>query len=267
MSALRVACRTPWGDDYYDLVVLRGHVIVPRYLGHDRSLWWLGDEHHPHLAVTDLSVLEEETGAELGLSPYCVPIERWNEVARQEPWLPMVPASVTAGSFVQQEGVTVLPASPQLESLAIPRRAVNPLDLDRDVHDARLTFDRPLHVASDALSRLFGALRRLVVVGLLGAAILACVYYLLAATLWLWSLRNGMTGGKIQDGIMLIVSAALFSAVTGVVRKRFRIPSRNLVLPYRYDARDRQPLLSTLLDAYRLGITLQLFAFAGFIVW
>jgi hypothetical protein len=80
MSALRVACRTPWGTQC-DLVVLRGHVIVPRELAHARALWWVRDEKHPGLAVAPLSVLERQTGAEIGLSPYCVPVERWNEAA------------------------------------------------------------------------------------------------------------------------------------------------------------------------------------------
>jgi hypothetical protein len=266
MSALRVACRTPWGDEH-DLVILRGHVIVPRQLGHDRSLWWLGDEHHPRLAVTSLSVLEQETGADLGLSPYCVPIERWNRVAREESWLPVVPISASAGSFVDGPGVTDLPASAQLDSVPIPRRAARPMDLDLDTDGPHLTFRNRPHAGSHAVSRVFGGFRQLVVIGLLGTAIVACLYYVISAALWLWNLRNGMTGGETQEGVMLILAGLLFSALTGLCRERVRAPSGDRVLPYRYDARERQPVLYTLLDAYRLGITLQLLAFAGLIVW
>jgi hypothetical protein len=268
MSALRVACRTPWGEEH-DLVILRGHVIVPRYLGHDRSLWWLGGEHHPQLAVTYLSVLEQETGAELGLSPYCVRVERWNEAARTESWLPVIPASTAAGSFARRARITVVPTSPALESLPIPRRPAGPVDLDLDLNaDPRhLAPGERLRAGSHAVSRLCSGLRQLVVLGLLGAAILACVYYLVAAALWLWSLRSGMTEGKIQDGVVLLVVALLFSAVTALFRRRVWTPSGGPVLPDRYDARVRQPVLYALLDAYRLGVALQFLAFAGFIVW
>src|SRR5215218_1269891 len=66
MSALRVACRTPWGSQC-DLLVLLGHVIVPRQLSHIRALAWLSDEHQPRLAVEPLSLLERQTGAEIGI--------------------------------------------------------------------------------------------------------------------------------------------------------------------------------------------------------
>jgi hypothetical protein len=267
MSALRVACRSPWGEEH-DLVVLRGHVIVPRLLGHDRSLWWLGEEHHPRLAVTLLSVLEQETGAELGLSPYCVPVQRWNKAARDDPWLPVVPTTGTGGSLAREPGVTYVPVSPRLSSLPIPRPEVRAVDLDFGGGRPRLVAGNRLRAGSDAISRLFGALRQLVLAGLLGAALLACVYYLIAATLWLWSVRDGMTGAKIQDGIVLVLVALFFSAVTGLFKERLRTRmSDRVVPPHSCDARERQPVLYTLLNAYRLGITVQLLAFAGFLVW
>ena len=125
MSALRVACRTPWGTQC-DLVVLRGHVIVPRELAHARALWWVRDEKHPGLAVAPLSVLERQTGAEIGVSPYCVPIERWNEAAKAEPWLPIVPAGC---ELEQSSDVT---ASQELESLDLPNSARGWLDCELD---------------------------------------------------------------------------------------------------------------------------------------
>jgi hypothetical protein len=258
MPVLRIACRAPWGA-VHDVVVLQGRVIVPNNLGHDPSLWWLGDERHPHLAVTYLSVLEDETGAQLGLSPYCVPIERWNEAARCDSWLPMVPLSAVDGSLAQREGVTVLPTSPQLESLPIPRRAVDPhQDGDQPGSDR-------LRAASHAVSQLVGALRELVVGGILCAAIIACIYYLAAATIWLWSLRNGMTDAEIQDGILLIVAAVLFFTLTKAATKCLR-PSDH-VRRLRSDGGVIRPAHDRLLDAYRLGIALQISAFAGFVVW
>src|SRR3954449_12973797 len=116
MSAPRVACRTPWGTQC-DLVVLQGHVIVPRELAHARALWWVRDEKHPGLAVAPLSLLERQTGAKIGVSPYCVPVERWNEGARTEPWLPVIPASRDSD---QSSDVA---ASLALESLPLPRPA------------------------------------------------------------------------------------------------------------------------------------------------
>src|SRR4051794_6730557 len=88
MSALRVACRTRWGDSH-DLLVVQDHVIVPQLLGSVPSLWWLADEHYPRVAVTLVGAFEEQTGASLGLSPYSVPRERWNEGASAERWLPI----------------------------------------------------------------------------------------------------------------------------------------------------------------------------------
>jgi hypothetical protein len=51
-------------------------------------------------------------------------------------------------------------------------------------------------------------------------------------------------------------------------KERLRTRTSDRVVPSRScDARERQPVLYTLLNAYRLGITLQLLAFAGFVVW
>src|SRR5215216_3440725 len=125
MSALRVAWRTPWGRQC-DLLVLQGRVIVPRELAHVRPLWWLRDEDHPCLAVAPLSVLERQTGAEIGISPYCVPVERWNAAAKAEPWLPIVPDGC---ELDQSSDVTT---SQELESLALPNAARGWLDCELD---------------------------------------------------------------------------------------------------------------------------------------
>src|SRR3954462_2347041 len=114
MSVLRAKYRNP-SRSKSTLRVLRSHVIFPRELGHVRTLSWLSDEQHPCLAVAPLSVLERQTGTELGMLPYCVPVERWNEAARIEPWLPVVPIGCESD---QSSDVT---ASVELESLPLPR--------------------------------------------------------------------------------------------------------------------------------------------------
>src|SRR5947208_1688329 len=118
MSPLRLICRTPWGE-VHDLVALRGYVVVPEVLGHVPPLWWLSDEHHPRLVITEAAVLKHEMGVALGRAPYCVSVERWNQSARAEPWLPRVPRSVTAASMGP---LSALPAeSSGLASLELPR--------------------------------------------------------------------------------------------------------------------------------------------------
>jgi hypothetical protein len=107
-------------------------------------------------------VLEQQTGAEIGISPYCVPIERWNAAARRQSWLPVVPAGCDAG---QSSDVT---ASPELEALALPSPSSG--RIDRELDHSRSAGDR-LHVGSYAVSRLFGGVRRLVVVGALAVAV------------------------------------------------------------------------------------------------
>src|ERR671939_275238 len=98
MSALRLVCRTPWGESH-DLIALRGHVLVPESLGHVPPLWWLGDEHHPRVAITDVAVLRNEIGVALGPAPFCVSIERWNTSAEAEPWLPLITPGATSASL------------------------------------------------------------------------------------------------------------------------------------------------------------------------
>jgi hypothetical protein len=254
MSAQRVACRTPWGSQC-DLLVLRGHVIVPRDLAHARALWWLSDEHHPCLAVEPLSVLERQTGAEIGVSPYCVPVDRWNKVARTESWLPVIPAGCEYG---QCSDVTSL----ELESLALPNPSSG---LDRELDRSRSVGDR-LREGTHAVSRLFGGLRRLIVVAALAIAVLACANYLAGTAVWLWNLRQGITSARVEQGLMLIFAALLFSALTGLFRERFATPHGIRALPYRGGGRERQPVLYTVLDGYRLGIALQLLAFGAFVI-
>jgi hypothetical protein len=136
MVAQRVACQTPWGEAH-DLVVVEDRIVVPGALADMRSLWWLAAEHHPRLAVTALSVLERATGAALGLSPYCVPAERWNHAARADPWLPVVPLGREAGGIASEAaGLAVAHAS-----LRLPERATRPADAARGPNGPRSALD------------------------------------------------------------------------------------------------------------------------------
>ena len=264
MSALRVACRTFPGD-LCDLIVLQEHVLVPRQLGHLRSLWWLGDEHHPRLAVTSLCAVEQQTGVDLGISPYCVSVTRWNKAARKESWLPLLPPS--DASTAQRADVTAIPTTPQLESIPLPQYGSGSIDLELEAPGQRRAVSDRLRAGSYAVPRLFGGLRRLVVAGALATAVLACVYYLVGTSIWLWDLREGMTNAKIQDGVVLIFTALLFSAFTGLFRARVLAHQGLRVVPSRGAGRERQPLLYTVLDGYRLGVALQLLAFGAFVIF
>jgi hypothetical protein len=264
MSALRVTCRTPRGDPC-DLVVFQEHVLVPHQLGHLRSLWWLGDERHPRLAVTSLCAVEQQTGVDLGISPYCVSVTRWNKAAKKESWLPVL--SPAGGETARRADVTDIPTTPQLESIALPRYASGSIDLDLEAPGRHSPWGDRLRAGSHAVPRLFGGLRRLTVAGALAIAILACVYYLVGTSVWLWDLREGMTDSTIQDGVVLIFTALLLSAFTGLFRVRVPTCEGFRVVPSRGAGRDRQPLLYTVLDGYRLGVALQLLAFGAFVIF
>jgi hypothetical protein len=257
MSALRVACPTPWGTEC-DLLVLRGHVIVPRELAHARPLWWLRDEHYPCLAVPPLSVLERQTGAEIGISPYYVPVERWNEAARTESWLPLI------GAAYDRDHIPNVTASLGLESLWLPSPASG--RIDRGLDQSRSAGDR-LREGSYAVSRLVRSVRRLVVAAAIAVAVLACANYLAGTAAWLWELRQGMTSARVEQGLVLILAALLLSALTGLFREHFATPHGFRTLPHRGDGRARQPVLYTVLDGYRLGIALQVLAFGAFVIF
>ena len=170
----------------------------------------------------------------------------------------MVPAGCESG---QSSDVT---ASPELESLPLPSPSSG--RIDRELDHSRSAGDR-LREGSHAVSRLFGGVRRLVVVGALAVAVLACANYLAGTAVWLWNLRQGMTSARIEQGVVLIFAALLFSALTGLFRERFATPHGIRALPYRGDGRERQPVLYTVLDGYRLGIALQLLAFGAFVIF
>jgi hypothetical protein len=251
MSAQRVACQGPWGNSY-ELLVLQGHVIVPRALGHIPSLWWLGDEHHPRVAVTLVSALEEATGADVGIAPYCVPTERWNIGAAPVPWLPQVPAHVDAslGSLAGErwcEERYSLPISAQVQ--------VNDLDTKRL---------RGLHAGRQAAIAIFTSIRRLFAAGMVAALGLALAYYMMGTGAWLWELRHGISGRRTQDGIVILIFG--LAAMTMARLLSGRMTRRSARLAGRWDVEKISSSLLTIVDGFRLGIALQLLAFGGFIL-
>jgi hypothetical protein len=257
MVAQRVACQTPWGEAH-DLVVVEDRIVVPGELADMRSLWWLAAEHHPRLAVTALSVLERATGAALGLSPYCVAAERWNHAARGDPWLPVVPLGGEGGRNASEAaGPAVARAS-----LLLPERATRRAGAARGANRSRSALLAGLQDGSDAVGRLLDVVRLPLRAMVQLAGVAACAYYLLTAGAWLWLLRDGMDGAELQSGVLVLLVGLLLSAVTRAVWDR----SRN----DRADAsavRRVQPIVDSALGAYRLGISLQVLAFAAFAVF
>src|SRR3954451_11019116 len=204
MSAQRVACRTPWGESH-DLLVVHGHVIVPRTLGHVPPLWWLEDENHPRLDVALVGALEAQTGAVLGVAPYCVPSDRWNRGASAQSWLPHLPARETGGSFAPSPGSAPRSDCRQTDGFALPHRRYR-------VRPGRRHRDHLL-APRIAVSVLLEWPRRMLAAALLAALALALVYYLVATGLWLWDLRSGASGRSLQNGVVLIAAAVVVSSI------------------------------------------------------
>jgi hypothetical protein len=133
--------------------------------------------------------------------------------------------------------------------------------------DGRPTACDRLRAGSHAVSQLFAGVRHLVVaIGFL-IATAACAYYLAGAGQWLWRLHDGMTGARIQEGIVLIVTALLLSRLTASFKRRLATAHDAWTLRHRRNGRERQPVLCTVLEAYRLGIALQTFAFGAFVIF
>lgn len=256
MLAQRVACQTPWGE-VHDLVVVESRVVVPGELADMRSLCWLGDEHHPRLAVTALSVLERATGAALGLAPYCVTAERWNQAARENPWLPEVRLGRHSTATAIDAAELEVAAGP----LRLPKRATRPREAARGADQLGSAVLNRLQNGGDAVGSLFDVVRMPLRLVLQLAGVAAGAYYLLAAAAWLWALRNGMEGAEVQSGVVVLLVGLLLSGITRALWDR---PLSDVV-----DARAVRrvpPIVDTTLGAYRLGISLQVLAFAAFAV-
>jgi hypothetical protein len=257
MVAQRVACQTPWGEAH-DLVVVEDRIVVPGELADLRSLSWLAAEHHPRLAVTALSVLERATGAALGLSPYCVAAERWNRAARGDQWLPVVALGREAGGTVSEAaGPAVARAS-----LLLPERATRLGDAARAANRSRSALLDGLQNGRDAVGGVLDVVRLPLRAMVQLVAVAACVYYLLTAGAWLWVLRDGMDAAELQSGVLVVFVGFLLSTVTRAVWDRS--PNDR---PAASTVRRVQPIVDTTLGAYRLGISLQVLAFAAFAVF
>ena len=71
-----------------------------------------------------------------------------------------------------------------------------------------------LRSGSRAVGELFLGIRRALGLAASGLALAACIYYVLGAAGWLWTLRDGMTAGEVQGGLVLILAALVFSRIT-----------------------------------------------------
>jgi hypothetical protein len=261
MPARRVACPTPWGE-VHDLVVMHGRVVVPEELAYMRSLQWLGAEHHPRVAVTALGVLERATGAALGPSPYCVGVTRWNDAARNDPWLPIVAPSsdakgMSAGPPDAAEDAPLLPL-PNLSARSYGA-ALGP----ENGFTSRLLIR--LHEGGAATASVANVVGAPFHAMLQIVAVAAAAYYLLTVASWLWGLQEGMDGAELQVGILVLLVRMLLSSITRALWDRAADTDG-----YGADARDDrriQVIVDTTLGMYRFGILLQVLAFAGFLMF
>jgi hypothetical protein len=247
MVARRAHRCTPSGREV-TLVVLDGSVIAPEAAHREPGLGWLEAEGHQRLSAEAARRLEDSIdGLRIGCWPYRAPIERWNEAAELHPCLAL--AASGDGDTIYNVG-SIEPLMPRRDDATAIR------DNRRAVETRRSIANR-LRTGSQAVAELFLGVRealRLVVTGL---ALAACTYYLLGCASWLWKLRDGMTAGETQGGVALIVAALLCWAITQLLGRP--APARA--------TQHRQPVTHTCLGVYRAGITLQLSALLGFIIW
>ena len=223
--------RTLDGDEVELPLAMDQWVLVPRALARfDPELAWALDyDDAPEPEDADPR-LDFSAGALL------VPIERWNEHAELEPNLGPCHLA-TAG------GCSFLPAPPT--SYATARTAND--DVQR----------RPG-------LRLAAAAARSTVLAL---ATLASAY-VLAVGLWLWSLRDGISGPDVSTGLLLVGAAVLLAWLAGVVgagwRRTAPPPRHTRTLPALGVALLR--LADDPLGILRAGLALQLTGFAVLVI-
>jgi hypothetical protein len=144
------------------------------------------------------------------------------------------------------------------------------LDVDISMHPAaRRQSPSPRERLLDGaggIGRLFAPVTRTARMWLTACALAACAYYFVAVALWLWALQDGMTALETQAGVVLVVAALVAAWIVGRCEERFPSAGGTLVRLPRSVARERQPLLHLVLDAYRVGVVLQLLAFGGFVL-
>jgi hypothetical protein len=258
MLARRLSCRAPSGREF-SIVLLGDVVIAPETVCSEPGLGWLELERLPRLSM-DLSQRLERVidGLRIGYWPFCAPLERWNEAAQIYPCLRVA---------IDDEAARSVVASCELPSIDVgmPKQ-----DAAMDLRDERphawfdvMTGDR-LRSGSRGVVELFVGIRQVLRLVASGLALAACVYYALGTADWLWNLRDGITGDEIQNGLMLILAALVFSGITRTLGSR---PNPTMPLTPNVGSDDRQTVLSQLSGVYRAGVTLQLLAFLGFVIW
>jgi hypothetical protein len=248
VSEVRLECRSPTGN-LFEALAVGGFVLAPETLKAEPGMWWLEREGYPRLdAETSCALNRVTAGNQVGPWAYRVPAARWNEAAVRQPWLPAAPiVAADASDF----GSRLMPE----------RRADSREMLSRSTS----LRDRVCDGAA-AVAGLFAHTTRAGRFLLTACALGACAYYVVAAAAWLWSLRDGMTASETQAGVVNAGFALVATWITGRFEEQPVSASGVLVRRPRAEARGRQPLLHLVLDAYRVGVVLQLLAFAGFVL-
>jgi hypothetical protein len=247
VSEVRLECRSPTGNLFEALSVGR-FVVVPEALKAEPGMWWLEREGYPRLDAETSHALDRLTAAaHVEPWPYRVPAARWNEAAESHPWLTIAPMDAADEWDLSSR----LVAERHVDSQETLSRATSPRER--------------LFQGAAAVAGLFAHVNRAARFALTASALGGCAYYVVALGVWLWSLRDGMTATETQAGGMLAGLALVAAWITGRFEERL-VSGGVPVRLHRAEGRRRQPLLHLMLDAYRMGVVLQLLAFAGFVL-
>jgi hypothetical protein len=212
-------------------------------------MWWLERDGYPRLDAEASHAIDRGTpNSRVGPWPYRVPVARWNEAAARQPWLMTAP--ILAGGM--DDPGSRLVAGRSVKSQEMRSRSPSPAE--------------HLCQGTAAVAALFAPAPRAARLSQSAGVLAACAYYVVAVATWLWSLRDGMSAGEPQAGLVLAVFALVATWITGRFEEKLVSASGILVRRPRVEARHRQPLLHLVLDAYRMGVVLQLLAFAGFVL-
>jgi hypothetical protein len=259
MLARRLSCRAPSGLEF-PVVLLEDVVIAPETVQKEPGLGWLALERLPRLSIEASLHLERVIdGLRIGCWPFCAPLERWNRAAEIYPCLAIA---------IDDEAASTLATNCKVRSsdLRLPRQ-VDLMDRRRDRFQAGsdvIMGDR-VRSGSRAVGELFLGIRRALRCAASWLALAACIYYVLGAAGWLWTLRDGISGGEVQSGLVLILAALVFSRITQVLRDRRA--TRSMTSWTDASCRDRETVISLAPDVYRAGVTLQALALLGFVIW
>jgi hypothetical protein len=177
--------RTLDGDEIELPLAMDHWVLVPRALARfDPELaWTLDHEDAPDPEAADPR-LDYSAGALL------VPLERWNEQAELEPNL--------APSYRAPTSASGPPAPPTLHGTS---------GTSSDDADKRFRFRGVADVAARATVLALAAL---------------AITYVLAVGVWLWTLRDGISGPNVSTGLMLVGGAVLLAWLAGITGARWR---------------------------------------------